>query len=282
MPELPEVETVRKGLVRLVQDKTIAEVVVRWPRIIEFPTVDEFCQELVGQRIETITRRGKFLLFKLTDFDLISHLRMEGKYEYFSEKNNPQPDKHTHVIFKFSDGSQLHYNDVRKFGRMTLVAKGQGMLYKGIQKLGPEPIIEEFLLGDFVEKLQCSSSLIKPLLLNQKVVAGLGNIYTDEALWLAKIHPQQPARTLNKTEIKRLHQAIIEVLTKAVKVGGTTIRTYKNALGEAGSFQMELNVYAKTSEPCPRCKTPIVKIKVAQRGTHFCPHCQKLKRRKQS
>ncbi|MCF1584467.1 DNA-formamidopyrimidine glycosylase [Tetragenococcus koreensis] len=282
MPELPEVETVRKGLVRLVQDKTIAEVVVRWPRIIEFPTVDEFCQELVGQRIETITRRGKFLLFKLTDFDLISHLRMEGKYEYFSEKNNPQPDKHTHVIFKFSDGSQLHYNDVRKFGRMTLVATGQGVLYKGIQQLGPEPIIEEFLLGDFVEKLQCSSSLIKPLLLNQKVVAGLGNIYTDEALWLAKIHPQQPARTLNKTEIKRLHQAIIEVLTKAVKVGGTTIRTYKNALGEAGSFQMELNVYAKTSEPCPRCKTPIVKIKVAQRGTHFCPHCQKLKRRKQS
>lgn len=282
MPELPEVETVRKGLVRLVQDKTIAEVVVRWPRIIEFPTVDEFCQELVGQRIETITRRGKFLLFKLTDFDLISHLRMEGKYEYFSEKNNPQPDKHTHVIFKFSDGSQLHYNDVRKFGRMTLVAKGQGMLYKGIQKLGPEPIIEEFLLGDFVEKLQSSSSLIKPLLLNQKVVAGLGNIYTDEALWLAKIHPQQPARTLNKTEIKRLHQAIIEVLAKAVKVGGTTIRTYKNALGEAGSFQMELNVYAKTAEPCPRCKSPIVKIKVAQRGTHFCPHCQKLKRRKQS
>lgn len=282
MPELPEVETVRKGLVRLVQDKTIAEVVVRWPRIIEFPTVDEFCQELVGQRIETITRRGKFLLFKLTDFDLISHLRMEGKYDYFSEKNNPQPDKHTHVIFKFSDGSQLHYNDVRKFGRMTLVATGQGVLYKGIQQLGPEPIIEEFLLGDFVEKLQCSSSLIKPLLLNQKVVAGLGNIYTDEALWLAKIHPQQPARTLNKTEIKRLHQAIIEVLTKAVKVGGTTIRTYKNALGEAGSFQMELNVYAKTSEPCPRCKTPIVKIKVAQRGTHFCPHCQKLKRRKQS
>ncbi|GAA3022643.1 DNA-formamidopyrimidine glycosylase [Tetragenococcus solitarius] len=279
MPELPEVETVRSGLIRLVQHKTIAEVVVRWPKIIEYPAADIFCQDLTGQRIETIERRGKFLLFKLTDFDLISHLRMEGKYEFFPENVSVQPDKHTHVIFNFSDGSQLHYNDVRKFGRMVLVKKDQGLLYKGIQQLGPEPIEEEFSLSNFEEKLQHSSSFIKPLLLNQKVVAGLGNIYTDEVLWLAKIHPQQPAQTLNKKESKRLYQAIIDVLAKAVRAGGTTVRTYKNALGKAGNFQIELKVYGKTNEPCPRCQTPIEKIKVAQRGTHLCPHCQKLRRR---
>lgn len=282
MPELPEVETVRKGLVTLVQDKTVAEVIVRWPKIIESPAVDTFCQELIGQAINDVERRGKFLIFEFTDFDLISHLRMEGKYEYTPKNTEVPVDKHTHVMFKFTDGSQLSYHDVRKFGRMVLVEKGQYPLYKGIKQLGPEPVEEEFSLQEFEKKLQHSSSLIKPLLLNQKVVAGLGNIYADEVLWLAKIHPQQPARTLTKKEAESLHQAIIAILAKAVRAGGTTIRSYKNALGEAGFFQVRLNVYGKTGEPCPRCETPIKKIKVAQRGTHFCPHCQKLKRRKLS
>ncbi|GMG60325.1 DNA-formamidopyrimidine glycosylase [Tetragenococcus halophilus] len=282
MPELPEVETVRKGLVTLVQDKTVAEVIVRWPKIIESPAVDTFCQELIGQAINDVERRGKFLIFEFTDFDLISHLRMEGKYEYTPKNTEAPVDKHTHVIFKFTDGSQLSYHDVRKFGRMALVEKGQYPFYKGIKQLGPEPVEEEFSLQAFEKKLQHSSSLIKPLLLNQKVVAGLGNIYADEVLWLAKIHPQQPARTLTKKEAESLHQAIIAILAKAVRAGGTTIRSYKNALGEAGFFQVRLNVYGKTGEPCPRCETPIKKIKVAQRGTHFCPHCQKLKRRKLS
>lgn len=282
MPELPEVETVKNGLVRLVQNKTIADVDVRWPKIVESPTVDEFRNNLIGQVIEDVKRRGKFLLFKLTDFDLISHLRMEGKYEYFLENEISKPDKHTHVIFTFSDGSQLHYNDVRKFGRMILVAKNQGVLYKGIKQLGPEPTKKEFSLTTFAKKLQRSTSLIKPLLLNQKVVVGLGNIYTDEVLWTAKIHPQQPASTLKQEEVSRLHQAIIDILAKAVSAGGTTVRTYKNALGEAGHFQLDLKVYGKTDEPCPRCQTPISKIKVAQRGTHLCPHCQKIKRRKLS
>ncbi|GMA47044.1 DNA-formamidopyrimidine glycosylase [Tetragenococcus muriaticus] len=279
MPELPEVETVRKGLLHLVQDKRINEVIVRWPKIVEVPTIDEFCQNLIGERIETVQRRGKFLLFKLTHFDLISHLRMEGKYEYFPEEELSPIDKHTHVIFKFTDGSQLHYNDVRKFGRMVLVGKNQGFLYKGIQQLGPEPTREDFDLTKFITNLQKSTSLIKPLLLNQKVVVGLGNIYTDEALWTAKIHPQQPASTLTHRQITKLHQSIIEILAKAVNAGGTTVRSYKNALGEAGAFQMGLNVYGKMNEPCPRCETPIVKIKVGQRGTHFCPYCQKLRRK---
>lgn len=152
MPELPEVETVRKGLVTLVQDKTVAEVIVRWPKIIESPAVDTFCQKLIGQVINDIARRGKFLIFEFTDFDLISHLRMEGKYEYTPKNTEAPVDKHTHVIFKFTDGSQLSYHDVRKFGRMALVEKGQYPFYKGIKQLGPEPVEEEFSLQAFEKK----------------------------------------------------------------------------------------------------------------------------------
>ena len=255
-------------------NKTIESVEILWPRIIESPEVPIFSALLKGQRFEKFERRGKFLIFKLTDYDLISHLRMEGKYEYF--ESEPIVDKHTHVIFHFTDGSQLNYHDVRKFGRMTLVDKDQSAAYKGIMQLGPEPKPELFLLEAFEQGLKRSKKAIKPLLLDQKLVTGLGNIYVDEALWQAKIHPEQPADSLMPTEVDVLHEAIIDVLERAVEAGGTTIRTYLNALGEAGKFQMSLNVYGQTGNPCGRCGTPIVKIKVAQRGTHFCPQCQKL------
>lgn len=275
MPELPEVETVRKGLVRLIKEKTIEEIQVRWPRIIEYPEVEVFQSVLIGQTINDVQRRGKFLIFKLSNFDLISHLRMEGKYEFFPVSKEEQIiDKHTHVIFIFTDGTSLHYNDVRKFGRMALTEKDHSPFYKGIQQLGPEPVKETFLIAPFQEKLARSSKAIKPLLLDQKLVTGLGNIYVDEALWQAKIHPETPANLLTEEESEQLHQAIIDVLEKAVEAGGTTIRSYANALGEAGKFQVSLHAYGQTNLPCTRCATPIVKIKVAQRGTHFCPTCQ--------
>lgn len=278
MPELPEVETVRRGLLQLVQGKTIQSVEIFWPRIIENPEVPIFERQLVGETIHDVERRGKFLIFKLSHWDMISHLRMEGKYEFFSE--NPIIDKHTHVIFHFTDGSQLQYHDVRKFGRMTLVEKDTSHQYRGIMQLGPEPLPELFTLEDFTAGLKKSHKAIKPLLLDQKLVTGLGNIYVDEALWEAKIHPEQPANTLKDKEIRQLRLAIIDVLQRAVEAGGTTIRSYLNALGEAGKFQLSLNVYGQTGRPCPRCSTPIVKTKVAQRGTHFCPNCQRLKVRK--
>ncbi|WP_430612431.1 DNA-formamidopyrimidine glycosylase [Enterococcus sp. DIV0876] len=277
MPELPEVETVRKGLSSLVLNKTIASVEVRWPRIIESPEVPIFSELLKGQQLLGFDRRGKFLIFKMTSVDLISHLRMEGKYEFFAKE--PIIDKHTHVIFHFTDGSQLQYHDVRKFGRMTLVDKDQSGSYKGIQQLGPEPKPDSFLLPAFEMGLKKAKKAIKPLLLDQKLVTGLGNIYVDEALWEAKLHPEQPANTLTSDEVVLLHAAIIDVLDRAVNAGGTTIRTYLNALGEAGKFQQSLHVYGQTGNPCQRCGTPIVKIKVAQRGTHFCPHCQQLQMR---
>lgn len=312
MPELPEVETVRRGLSQLVVGKTIKRVVVRWPRIIETPEVAVFCQDLVGQRIEAVGRRGKYLIFQLTDYDLVSHLRMEGKYEYFAPEaalpevtaqvkasfsGTLKPEelaehfaqdqlgafpvtKHTHVLFSFTDGSQLQYRDVRKFGRMALLPKGASAEYKGILRLGPEPLPEEFTLAGFKAGLLKSHKAIKPLLLDQRLVTGLGNIYVDEALWQAKIHPEQPSDTLTDGEIATLRLAILDVLQRAITAGGTTIRTYLNALGEAGKFQLSLNVYSQTGKPCPRCGTPIEKIKVAQRGTHFCPTCQKLRQRK--
>ncbi|MHC5267666.1 DNA-formamidopyrimidine glycosylase [Enterococcus sp. LJL98] len=274
MPELPEVETVRKGLERLVVGQKIHAVEVFWPRIIESPTVPEFQEALVGQEILAIARRGKFLILKLTDFDLVSHLRMEGKYEYFSKNESTHREKHTHVVFQMVDGSELQYHDVRKFGRMALVPKNQSSEYKGIKQLGPEPLTKDFQLLPFQFALQKKTMAIKPLLLNQKVVVGLGNIYVDEALWFAKIHPERPANTLIKEEVALLYEGIVFVLGKAVEAGGTTIRSYANALGEAGTFQVALNVYGQTGAPCPNCHTPIEKIKVAQRGTHFCPKCQ--------
>lgn len=274
MPELPEVEAVRIGLNQLIKGKTIKNVEVMWPRIIEAPETEMFKRELQKQIIEEVGRRGKFLIIQLTDYDLISHLRMEGKYEFHSIDD--EIGKHTHVIFRFTDETELRYLDVRKFGRMTLVRKGQALNYRGIQKLGPEPIPEDFLYDPFKEQLKKHQKAIKPLLLDQALVTGLGNIYVDEALFQAKIHPEQPANTLKEQEVLVLHKSIIEVLAKAVEAGGTTIRTYKNALGEAGKFQVSLNVYGLTGTPCPNCGTAIMKIKVAQRGTHFCPNCQKI------
>ncbi|MGX7172553.1 DNA-formamidopyrimidine glycosylase [Enterococcus ratti] len=275
MPELPEVETVRRGLLRLVIGKKIQKIQVRWPKIIEQPETPIFEASLIGEEIISISRRGKFLIFHLNHYDLISHLRMEGKYK-FVEKN-ASIDKHTHVIFFFEDGSQLRYHDVRKFGRMVLVEKDTSASYKGIMKLGPEPVPDQFLLEAFISGLKKSHKAIKVLLLEQKLVTGLGNIYVDEVLWEAKIHPEQPANTLKLKEAKWLRKSIIDVLSRAIEAGGTTIRSYLNALGESGNFQVALHVYGQTGKPCVRCHTPIVKIKVAQRGTHYCPNCQRLR-----
>lgn len=209
---------------------------------------------------------------------MISHLRMEGKYEF--HQADDEIAKHTHVMFTFTDGTQLRYLDVRKFGRMTLVPKNEGHQYKGILALGPEPTPDVFQLASFQQGLKKHHKAIKPLLLDQKLVTGLGNIYVDEALWHAQIHPEQPADSLKPAEVATLYQAIIDVLARAVEAGGTTIRTYLNALGEAGTFQVALNVYGQTGLPCNRCGTPIVKTKVAQRGTHYCPQCQQLKGRR--
>lgn len=272
MPELPEVESVRQGLEKLIIGQKINSVSVLWNNIIKDPSVEDFKKELVGEEIVSIKRRGKFLLFEMTDYMLISHLRMEGKYRL--ESTEVPLTKHTHVIFSLSNGKELRYLDVRKFGKMSLVDKDKAYDHPSLNSLGPEP--NEQLTAEhlkhFLEKRKRS---IKACLLDQKMVAGIGNIYADEILFASGVHPERQAHTLSSKEVNQLKKSIINIMEKAVLAGGTTIRTYANAFGNVGSYQNQLRVYGKEGEPCSHCDTLIMKIKVAQRGTHYCPKCQK-------
>jgi formamidopyrimidine-DNA glycosylase len=275
MPELPEVETVRKTLVKLVLQKQIENVSVYWPKIIKKPLeAEQFIDALKGETIEDVGRRGKFLILYTETYALVSHLRMEGKYGLYS-KEDPF-DKHTHVIFHFTDGTELRYRDVRKFGTMHLFRKGEEFQKPPLLELGPEPFEESFTERYLGKKLGNTNRKIKPALLDQKIVVGLGNIYVDEALFRAGIHPERPANTLNEKEISILHREIVKTLNEAVKKGGSTIRSYVNSQGEIGMFQLELYAYGRKGEECKRCGTPLEKTTVGGRGTHYCPTCQKL------
>lgn len=275
MPELPEVETVRKTLIQLVANKTIDNITVYWPKIIKNPIeVEQFIDALRGETIVDVGRRGKFLIIYTNHYALVSHLRMEGKYGLYP-KDEPF-DKHTHVIFHFTDDTDLRYRDVRKFGTMHLYKKGEEFLKPPLLDLGPEPFSEEFTEEYLAGRLGKTNRKIKPALLDQKVFVGLGNIYVDEALFRSGIHPERLASTLNESEIATLHREIIATLTEAVKKGGSTIRSYVNSQGEIGMFQLELYAYGRKGEECKRCGTLLEKTTVGGRGTHYCPACQKL------
>lgn len=274
MPELPEVETIRKTLKRFVVNQSIEYVHVHWPNIVKVPNdTERFKHLLVGQTIHDIGRKGKFLLFELDDYTLVSHLRMEGKYSV-----HPQQDpikKHTHIIFSFTNGEELRYNDVRKFGTMHLFKKGEEQIQKPLNQLGPDPFEETFTYTYFSEKLQRTSRAIKTALLDQSIVSGLGNIYVDETLFKANIHPLKRANELTPQEVKLIQEQATKTLRSAVEKGGTTIRSYVNGQGDMGMFQQDLFVYGKENEPCQTCSRPIVKIKVGGRGTHLCTICQR-------
>ena len=272
MPELPEVETVRRGLERLVVSRTISSVEVKVPKMIK-TSYDSFLNDLPGQTIQAMRRRGKYLIFDFGQLIMISHLRMEGKYLLFTDQ--VPANKHFHLFFTLDDGSTLVYQDVRKFGTFDLLAKNQEEAYFTKKKLGPEPTKKAFKYALFERALMSSAKPIKSLLLEQKLVAGLGNIYVDEVLWAAKVHPETPAKELSKAAMKRVHDQTIAILQLGIEKGGSTIRTYRNALGEDGTMQNYLQVYGKTGQPCPRCVSTIEKIKLGGRGTHLCPHCQK-------
>lgn len=276
MPELPEVETVRRGLNKLVRGQKITALRIIYTRMIK-SDLTEFKTYLINQTIHEVNRRGKYLLFELGEQTLVSHLRMEGKW--LSYPSNDVPDnKHFHGFFDLSNGQTLVYQDVRKFGTMELVKTSELADFFTRKKIGPEPIETDFNLITFQHQLSGSQKKIKPYLLEQSLVAGLGNIYVDEVLWLAKIHPSEIARHLSPKKVAELRRAVIYILAEGVKYGGSTIRSYKNALGLDGTMQNYLEVYGKTGQPCARCGTPIEKYKLAGRGTHFCPKCQKLKK----
>lgn len=276
MPELPEVETIKNTLKQFVVEKTIADVSVFWPNIVKLPDdVEQFKRILIGQTIHDITRKGKFLLFQLDDAVLVSHLRMEGKYSVHPEAEPVK--KHTHAVFAFTDGDELRYNDVRKFGTMHLFDKGKEFSQKPLNQLGPDPFDEAFTLDYFYKKLKKTERVVKAALLDQNIVAGLGNIYVDETLFRSNIHPLKKASKLTKRDVRVLREQAIKTLEEAVTQGGTTIRSYVNGQGAMGMFQQELFVYGQEDKPCKKCGKPIVKMKVGGRGTHVCLSCQKNK-----
>jgi formamidopyrimidine-DNA glycosylase len=277
MPELPEVETVRRTLQRLVAGKTIRQVEVRLPRIIRRPAEPEaFARALQGLTIRTVGRRGKFLKFDLDELLLISHLRMEGRYGLYEA--GAEVENHTHVIFSFTDGTELRYRDVRQFGTMDLYKPGEEQMIGPLVKLGLEPLDEAFTELAFRASLAGRSTKIKPLLLGQECVVGLGNIYVDEALFASGIHPERPADTLSRKELTGLYEAIVKTLSDAVEAGGSSVKSYVNGQGEQGAYQFMLKAYGREGMPCSHCGDTIVKFVVGGRGTHICPCCQPLKK----
>jgi formamidopyrimidine-DNA glycosylase len=274
MPELPEVETVRRGLVALVTGKTIAKVTVQLARIIRTPDdIELFKLMLEGQTIDGVGRRGKYLLLDVGPYTLVSHLRMEGRYGLYQAED--PVEKHTHVIFHFSDGTELRYKDVRQFGTMDLLPRGDFSALPGLATLGPEPLDETFTVEVLAAQIRKRrSGKIKAVLLDQTCVAGLGNIYVDEVLFQSGVHPETNVRKLTDEKIALLHASIVDVLSRSVELGGSSVKSYVNGYGQKGGMQHQLRVYGMENTPCPNCGTEIVKTRVAGRGTHFCPQCQ--------
>lgn len=274
MPEMPEVETVRRTLDPLMRGKTIKDVTVWYPKIIMGDS-EAVAKKLIGKKVLGVDRYGKYLLIRLSDnLTLVSHLRMEGKYR-ITTPDAPK-EKHEHVQFIFTDGSAIRYDDVRKFGRMHLVETGTERQTTGIRNLGPEPNTAEFNVEYFSRELSKRKKNIKNTLLDQKVVCGLGNIYVDEVLWQSKIHPLSSAQKIPYDVVKKLHDNINATIKEATEEKGTTVHSFLNAAGETGGYQNKLKVYGHVGEECPRCGTIFEKIKVNGRGTTFCPHCQVL------
>jgi formamidopyrimidine-DNA glycosylase len=270
MPELPEVETFRRRLLHGTGDDPslvgmrIKGVELLWNRTLEAPSPKDFKRRIIGQTIQDIGRRGKYLLIQLTEDKLIIHLRMSG--DLLIESADDPVAKHHRLMLTMDSGIRLAFNDTRKFGRVWLVEDTVSVL----GKLGPEPLGDGFTAWDLHNCLKSRKRQLKPLLLDQTFLAGLGNIYTDEALHIAKIHPQTTANQLSSEQAERLWNAIRQVLQEGIRRNGSSI----DWVYRGGNFQNYFQVYQRTGEPCYHCDTPIERIVVWQRGTHFCPKCQ--------
>lgn len=270
MPELPEVETVASDLRAHLIGLMITGVTVNWQRTIARPAVAEFVHHVVGRRVRSVARRGKYVVIELEHGYLLVHLMMSGRLHVVPA--DERMDSHLRAVFDLDNGQQIRFQDTRKFGRIYLVDDPQEVT----AGLGPEPLDDEFTLGDFRRQLARRTGRLKPLLLNQHFLAGLGNIYADEALFAAQLHPLRKADSLTPAEQARLYEAIRAVLGSAVRGRGTTLADggYTDASGEAGTYQARLAVYSRGGEACLRCQTPIERIVVGGRSAHFCPSCQ--------
>ena len=269
MPELPEVETIRRELEPHIAGHIITRVVLLWDGIVKQPAPEEFVSRVAGRSITALHRRGKYLFFHLDSGEvLVMHMKMTGSLVI-----NPADDRFSRARFEFDNGKVLHFWDPRKFGRMWLVNNEDEV----IDKLGPEPLDEDFTVEKLVAILKGRTTPVKAVLLDQSLIAGIGNMYADESLFDAKIHPEKPAGHLSLDEVERLHDAIIRALQKGLKLKGASIRNYIRPDGQPGSAHNEFNVAHGTGQNCPRCGARIQRIVVRGRGTYFCPCCQKLR-----
>lgn len=275
MPELPEVETIRAQLAERIPGRTFTRIEVYDPKLVSPEDAEWFADGVAGRRIEGVDRRGKYLLIELDDGRTLAvHLRMTGRLHW--QAGAPDPgERFLRARFHLDDGSSLTFGDMRRFGRAWLVdgdPREREAYWRA--RVGVEPLTPRFTARVLAELLEGRRGPIKAVLLNQALVAGLGNMYVDEALFAARIHPLRPAGDLDPDEVRRLHRAIRDRLAAAVAAGGASIDSYRDGLGEKGSMQDLLRVHLHAGEPCPRCGTTIRKTRVAQRGTYWCPTCQ--------
>jgi formamidopyrimidine-DNA glycosylase len=288
MPELPEVETVRRGLAALIIGRTVKVVTHDTPK--GFPNATADVEGfLIGAKVTDIRRRAKVLMIDLsTGYTLVIHLKMTGQLVFRGEAvfgaGHPNeslvgelPDRSTRVTFTFKDGSHLYFNDQRKFGWVRLMPTLEVPNIDFMKKVGPEPLEADFTAMQFAERFKRRArTSIKAALLDQTVIAGVGNIYADESLWGAKIHPLRLVGTITDEEFIRLYAELRSVMNMAIEKGGSTDKNYVNAEGKRGSYLSFARVFRREGKPCPRCGTTIIKFKAAGRGTHICPHCQVL------
>jgi formamidopyrimidine-DNA glycosylase len=271
MPELPEVETVAADLRPQLIGQRFIGVHVLWLRTVAEPDLPALEARLPGQQVVSVNRRGKYLLIELDSGEaLIIHLGMTGRLNIEPDSSPAPMAPHVRAWFELANGVRLIFTDARKFGRLWLV-DDPGRV---VGKLGPEPLAWDFTPTMLADRLRGRRVAIKALLLDQAVVAGVGNIYADEALFLAGIHPLRAGASLTDAETGRLHEAIRQVLRAAIGERGTTLRDYRPPYGQEGAYQYHLRVYKQAGQPCPRCGTPILRIRVTQRSAHFCPRCQ--------
>lgn len=276
MPELPEVETIRRQLNAALKEKKIVGVEVRWGKKIE-PTAGKLQKMVVGATFGPVNRRGKLLIFTLSNGNVIvAHLKMTGRF--LIKPKGSEPTKHTHVIFRLSGPNDLHWEDVRKFGFLKAFDAAGAMRFVESWKFGPEPLSPSFTFETMRSCLiKYPKAKIKPKLMEQKCIAGIGNIYATESLWSAGIHPLTQIKNVPEVKLKKLHSAVRDVMKRAVAARGTSSDNYLDAFGEEGEFVNKLKAYGREGEPCRRCGTPLAKIKVGGRGSAYCPKCQKLK-----
>lgn len=274
MPELPEVETIRRQLNKEVAGLSISDLWTDTPKIVQ-PSPAEFLKRVKGQKITAVERRAKLLIFRLAgEENVVLHLRLSGQL-FLNQLADPK-DPFLHIILKLSNGKELRFNDARKFGYVSLVESDED-LEKIVGGYGPEPL-DDLTLEQFARIVQKTNKRIKDLLLDQKKISGVGNIYANEALWLAKIHPESKASSLSDPEIRALYKAVLKVLEDGIRLGGATIsdEKYRDLYGERGHYEQAVRVYQKKGQPCPRCGTKIEYLKIGQRGTFICPKEQCL------